>query len=262
MLKIDVLASGSKGNSTLITTTEGKKLLIDCGISARSLNASLRKKESTLNEVKAILITHEHADHVHSVAQISEAYGIPVFANAVTMSALKRKTGLKGGYYFEETHPFSLLNLEIKPFRTSHDAVYPVGYSIFDGDSKFTYATDLGYLSPSVKENLKGSDLVLIESNHDVDMLLKGPYPRLLKERILSQRGHLSNVSCAETVRELLDLGTKRFILGHLSEQNNTYELARDTTLNLLSESGAKLNLDYEYYVATQQGLEKTITTK
>lgn len=262
MLKVDVLASGSKGNSTLITTANDKKLLIDCGISARALTNALRKKETSLSEVKAILITHEHADHVHSVAQISEAYGIPVFANAITMSALKRKTGLKGGYYFEDVTPFTLLGMEIRPFRTSHDAVYPVGYSLLDGDSKFTYATDLGYFSPSVKESIKGSDLVLIESNHDVNMLLNGPYPRMLKERILSDRGHLSNASCAEAIREIMDSGTKKFILGHISEQNNTFELAHDTTLNLLSSSGATLHKDYEYFVATQQGLAETITTK
>lgn len=262
MLKIDVLASGSKGNSTLITTAEGKKLLIDCGISARALTNALRKRKVSLNDVKAILITHEHADHVHSVAQISEAYNIAVFANAVTMSALKRKTGLKGGYYFEDTNPFTLLGLEIRPFRTSHDAVYPVGYSILDGESKFTYATDLGYFSPTVRENVKGSDLVLIESNHDVDMLLKGPYPRLLKERILSQRGHLSNLNCAEAIREIMESGTKNFILGHLSEQNNTYDLARDTTLELLSKGGAKPGTDYNLIVATQQGLDESLTTK
>ena len=262
MLKIDVLASGSKGNSTLITTAGDKKLLIDCGISVRALTSALRAKNTNLAEVQAILITHEHADHVHSVAQISEAYGIPVFANAFTMSALKRKTGLKGGYYFEDTTPFTLLGLEIRPFRTSHDAVFPVGYSILDGDSKFTYATDLGYFSQTVKENVKGSDLVLIESNHDVNMLLNGPYPRPLKERILSNRGHLSNVCCAEAIREIIDKGTKKFILGHLSEQNNTYELASNTTLELLSKSGATQGKDYEYFVATQRGLDITVTTK
>ena len=262
MLKIDVLASGSKGNSTLITTGEGKKLLIDCGISARALTSALRKKNTSLSEIKAILITHEHADHVHSVAQISEAYNVPVFANSVTMSALKRKTGLKGGYFFEETSPFNIMGLEIRPFRTSHDAVYPVGYSLLDGESKFTYATDLGYFSPSVKENVKDSDVVLIESNHDVDMLLHGPYPKYLKERILSNRGHLSNHNCAEAIRDILNLGTKKFILGHLSEQNNTYALARETTLNLLEKSGATLEKDYNFFIATQQGLDETILTK
>lgn len=262
MLKVDVLASGSKGNSTLITTAEDKKLLIDCGISARALTSALMKRNLSIAQIKAILITHEHADHVHSVAQISEAYNIPVFANAVTMSALKRKTGLKGGYYFEDTTPFTLLGLEIRPFRTSHDAVYPVGYSLLDGDSKFTYATDLGYFSPTVKENVKGADLVLIESNHDVNMLLNGPYPRHLKERILSNRGHLSNLCCAEAIREMMDAGTKKFILGHLSEQNNTFELARDTTIELLSKSGATLNTDYIYHIATQQGLAETVGTK
>ncbi len=257
MLKVDVLASGSKGNCTLVTTENGKKLLIDCGISARALTNALKKRSVSLNEIKAILITHEHGDHICSCSSLSDAYHIPIFANAITMSALKRKTGLRGGYYFEETNPFTLLGLEIRPFRTSHDAVYPVGYSLADGNSKFTYATDLGYFSESVKESAKGSDLILIESNHDVDMLLNGPYPQPLKERILSSRGHLSNKSCANAVVELMDLGTKNFILGHLSEQNNTYDLALQTTLESLRALGAKQGEDFTLKVATQkEGLE------
>ena len=260
-MTVTTLASGSSGNSILVSHGD-THLLVDCGISCLRIKKALAALGLSPADLSGILITHEHADHVHSVAQISEAYNIPVFANAVTMSALKRKTGLKGGYYFEDTTPFTLLGLEIRPFRTSHDAVYPVGYSLLDGDSKFTYATDLGYFSPTVKENVKGADLVLIESNHDVNMLLNGPYPRHLKERILSNRGHLSNLCCAEAIREMMDAGTKKFILGHLSEQNNTFELARDTTIELLSKSGATLNTDYVYHIATQQGLAETIGTK
>ncbi|MBQ8177637.1 MAG: MBL fold metallo-hydrolase [Clostridia bacterium] len=261
MLKIDVLASGSKGNSILVSSGE-KRLLIDCGITIRALTKALKERSLALPDVKAVLVTHEHGDHVSSCAQLTDAYGIPVFANAVTMSALKRKTGLRGGYYYEETSPFTLCGMEIRPFRTSHDAVYPVGYSISDADSKFTYATDLGYFSSSVKEAALGSNLILIESNHDVEMLLNGPYPRYLKERILSSRGHLSNEHCAAAVRELLESGTKRFILGHLSEQNNTYDLALSTTQNLLMRSGAKQGEDYELHVATQQGLPLTLEVK
>lgn len=262
MLKIDVLASGSKGNSTMITASDGKRLLIDCGISLRALSNALKARGTSLNEIKAVLVTHEHSDHIASCAQITDAYGIPVFTNAVTMSTLKRKTGLKGGYYFDEVTPFTLCGLEIRPFRTSHDAVYPVGYSIADGDSRFTYATDLGYFAPSVKEAAKGSDLIMIESNHDVEMLLNGPYPRHLKERILSTRGHLSNENCAKAIGELMDMGTKKFILGHLSEQNNTYALAHDTTAAFLEKCGAHAEKDYFFDVATQQGLDKTICTK
>lgn len=261
MLEINVLASGSKGNSILVSSGE-KRILIDCGIPVRTLSKALKNLGLTFCDIKAVLLTHEHSDHIASCASLTQAYNIPMFANAITMSAVKRKTGLKGGYYFNETTPFTLCGMEIRPFRTSHDAVYPVGYSIMDSDSKFTYATDLGYFSTSVKDMAKGSDLILIESNHDVEMLLNGPYPKHLKERILSMRGHLSNESAAKAIRELLDEGTTRFILGHLSEHNNTYELARDTTLNLLLSSGATLGKDYECYVATQQGLEGTIKAK
>ena len=262
MLKVDVLASGSKGNCTLVTAENGKRLLIDCGISARALTHALRAREVSLNEIKAILITHEHGDHISSCSSLSDAYHIPIFTNAVTMSTLKRKTGLRGGYYFEEVTPFSLLGLEIRPFRTSHDAVYPVGYSLSDGNSKFTYATDLGYFSESVKEEAKGSDLILIESNHDVDMLLKGPYPQPLKERILSSRGHLSNKNCADAIVELMNFGTKNFILGHLSEQNNTSDLALESTLERLTKLGATEGRDFTIGVATQKEGYKTVEAK
>lgn len=246
----------------MITTESGKKLLIDCGIGIRALTRALKEKDTALSEIRAVLITHEHADHIFSVGQLSEGYDVPVFANSVTMSVLKRKTGLKGGYYFENVNPFTLMGLEIKPFRTSHDAVFPVGYSIADGNSKFTYATDLGFFSQSVKDATRDSNLVMIESNHDVNMLLNGPYPRHLKERILSTRGHLSNTNCSDAVVEIMNAGTKNFILAHLSEQNNTYELARDNTLSTLEKRGAKLGEDYNLWVATQQGLKETIIVK
>ncbi len=261
MLKIDVLASGSKGNCTMITTGE-KRILIDAGIGIRALKHALTERGTSLNDVKAVLVTHEHTDHVASCAQLSDMYGIPIFTNAVTMSALKRRTGLKGGYYFEGTKSFTLLGLEIRPFRTSHDAVCPVGYSVADGDSRFTYATDLGYFSPSVKEMTSGADLVMIESNHDVTMLLNGRYPYPLKQRILSERGHLSNKACADAVRELMNSGTRKFILGHLSEENNTYDLAYEETTELLRKAGALNGRDYELKVATQLGLTETIVTK
>ncbi len=261
MLKIDVLASGSKGNCTMITTGE-KRILIDAGIGIRALKNALTARETSFSDVKAVLVTHEHTDHVAACAQLSDMYGIPIFTNAITMSALKRRTGLKGGYYFEGTTPFTLAGLEIRPFRTSHDAVCPVGYSIADGDSRFTYATDLGYFSPSVKEIATGSDMVMIESNHDVNMLINGRYPYPLKQRILSERGHLSNKACADAVRGLLDNGTRKFILGHLSEENNTYDLAYTETTELLAQLGALNGKDYELQVATQLGLQKTMVTK
>ncbi len=261
MLKIDVLASGSKGNCTMISSGE-KRILIDAGISVRALKTALSEKGASLNEIKAVLVTHEHIDHISSCASLSDLYGIPVFTNAITMSALKRRTGLKGGYYFENTSPFTLIGLEIRPFRTSHDAVCPVGYSISDGDGRFMYATDLGYFSPSVKEMAKGVDLLMIESNHDVDMLLNGKYPYHLKERILSERGHLSNRSCAEAIREIMNFGTKKFILGHLSEENNTPDLAKNETVELLKRSGATIDKDYVLEVALKHGLTATMEVK
>ena len=166
-LEITALASGSKGNAVLITSGE-KRLLIDCGVSAARLNAALKEVGADFTEVKGILVTHEHDDHIRGIAAIAENYAIPVYANERTLNAVKRRTGMRGGYYYKEVNPFAAAGFEIRPFRISHDAVYPVGYSVSDGETRFVYATDLGYFSPTVMEAASGADVVMIESNHDV----------------------------------------------------------------------------------------------
>lgn len=257
-LEITALASGSKGNAVLITSGT-KRLLIDCGVSAARLNAALKEAGADLTEVKGILVTHEHDDHIRGIAAIAENYGIPVYANERTLNAVKRRTGMRGGYYYKEVNPFAAAGFEIRPFRISHDAVYPVGYSVSDGETRFVYATDLGYFSPTVMEAASGADVVMIESNHDVDMLIHGTYPQYLKQRILGTRGHLSNLSCAQAMIRIAETGTRKFILGHLSEQNNTYELAYDTATENMEKAGARKGEDYEMIVATQYVNAETV---
>ena len=250
-LEITALASGSKGNAVLITSGE-KRLLIDCGVSAARLNAALKEVGADFTEVKGILVTHEHDDHIRGIAAIAENYAIPVYANERTLNAVKRRTGMRGGYYYKEVNPFAAAGFEIRPFRISHDAVYPVGYSVSDGETRFVYATDLGYFSPTVMEAASGADVVMIESNHDVNMLIHGSYPQYLKQRILGTGGQLCNVSCAQAMIKIAETGTRKFILGHLSEQNNTYELAYGTATENMEKAGARKGEDYEMVIATQ----------
>lgn len=261
MIEVKVIASGSHGNSVLVTSGT-KRILIDCGMDISTMTRGITSVGASWNSVKAILVTHEHGDHIRSAVNLQENYAIPVFTNINTMTVLKRKTELKGGYYFEGTSPFTLCGMEIRPFRVSHDSIYPVGYSIADGDSRFVYATDLGFFSREVAEATRGADLVLIESNHDVDMLLKGPYPPYLKQRILSDHGHLSNVACGKAIAEIMESGTRNFILGHISEHNNTYEVARASVEEYLASVGATHGRDYTMHVATQKGLEEVVCAK
>ena len=257
-LEITALASGSKGNAVLITSGE-KRLLIDCGVSASRLAAALAEAGTDFTAVKGILVTHEHDDHIRSIAAVSENYAVPVYANERTLNAVKRRTGMRGGYYYKDVNPFAVAGFEIKPFRISHDAVYPVGYSISDGETRFVYATDLGYFSPTVMGAASGADVVMIESNHDVNMLIHGSYPQYLKQRILGTRGHLSNLSCAQAMIKIAETGTRKFILGHLSEQNNTYELAFGTAMENMEKAGAQRGRDYEMVIATQYANAETV---
>ena len=248
-ITVTPLSSSSSGNSVLVTAG-GSGILIDCGISVSKLRQGLERAGVSPSCIKGILITHEHDDHIRSAALVSENYSIPVYAEERTMIAVKKRTGLKGGFYFRGTSSFSLAGMEIRPFVTPHDAVYPVGYSVSAAGRRFVYATDIGWFSPSVTDAMSGADGVMIESNHDIDMLLNGSYPKHLKQRILSQRGHLSNASCAEAVMSIMDSGTRKFILGHLSEHNNTERLAFETTVEALGKRGAEYGKDYILKIA------------
>ena len=248
-LRVVPLSSSSAGNSVLVTGN-GRSILIDCGIPVSRLKKGLEQAGVALMDIEGIFVTHEHDDHIRSAAVVSENYAIPVYTEERTMAKLKRRTGLPGGFYFSGARPFSLAGMEIIPFPTPHDAVFPVGYTVCTATEKFTLATDIGWFSPAVTEAMRGADIVMIESNHDVDMLLNGRYPQYLKQRILSRSGHLSNASCAEAVMEIMDSGTRKFILGHLSEHNNTMTLAYEATAEAIRKRGAETGRDVVITVA------------
>lgn len=249
-ISVCALGSGSKGNSILVCSG-GHKIIIDCGFGIRELSARLMSQGATLAELDGILITHEHIDHIRAVKSAGDRHNVPVYLHERTCRALGNAAP-DNAYVFSTLNGFMLGGFEVRPFRTSHDAVYPLGYSISDGETRFVYATDLGTVNEEVLVAARKADIVMLESNYDKDMLIKGSYPYYLKQRILSDQGHLCNTECAETVRKLAEWGTKSFILGHVSQENNLREIVYQTTLTRLERDGGRLHRDFEVAVASQ----------
>jgi len=252
MIKLCTLFSGSKGNSTLITNGN-TNLLIDAGVSANRICAALRQVNLEPYELDGILITHEHRDHIGGVGTLSRKYNVPVYANHDTALEMLSVTGNISESNLREICAggrFEIRDMEIYPFSTPHDAVAPMGYTVRSGDEYTSVATDLGCLPRNLLKHLCKSETVLIEANHDVEMLKRGPYPYRLKQRILSEKGHLSNESAAHLAVQLAVWGTKKIILGHLSEQNNTPDLALSAVTAALELHGIRTGADVLVRVA------------
>lgn len=232
MAELCALYSGSTGNSYFIgSKTSG--VLVDIGRSAKQTTNILKHCEIDPLAINGILITHEHTDHVNGLRVFASKYHIPVFASVGTLSALESMGILNGSFpAYSIEGALQLGDMQISAFRTPHDCAESLGFRIRTADNKLvTLATDLGYITPEIEENLLGADLTILESNHDVGMLRTGPYPYSLKRRILSDHGHLSNTACAEMLPTLYENGTKHFILAHLSRENNTPDIARQTAI-------------------------------
>lgn len=225
-LRLCTLASGSKGNCIYVEGGQAK-ILVDAGLSMRETRARLACIGVDASEISAIIITHEHTDHIKGVGALGRAYGMPVYLTPDT-----RKAGhgwLGKGLQLREFEPgsaFDILGLRIEPFSTPHDAVDPVGLVFHAGGCKAGLATDLGYATRLVMERLKGSNLLIIESNHDPEMLMAGPYPWHLKQRVAGKEGHLSNEDSVKLLTSLLDPGLSHVVLAHLSQVNNLPEIA------------------------------------
>lgn len=253
MYKFCTLFSGSSGNSTYIgNSNEG--ILIDIGKNAKQTILALSKLNLTPDCVKAIFITHEHIDHVSGLRVFCSKYNIPVFASGGTLNALDLSGHLKGKFpVFQISDYADVGDFHIEAFHTMHDSAESMGFTIFlPNGTRTSVATDLGVVTPEVEENILGSKVVLLESNHDVNMLSNGPYPYHLKRRILSETGHLCNDAAAKTAVKLVNSGTEHIVLGHLSSENNVPELAFETVAAELKFSGASLHEDYMLTVASR----------
>ena len=256
MARICPLFSSSSGNSIYIRDDDGKGVLIDAGVSYKRLSEALIRAGGDFENLSAIFITHEHSDHIAGVSTLLKKHNIPLYATAGTIEGMIKKGAVpKGTKVYEITNETAAGDIIVKRFATSHDANEPSGYSVtLKGGKKITVCTDLGVVTNEVRQNLLGSNLVFFESNHDVEMLKRGPYPPPLKIRILSDKGHLSNISSAAELPALIKGGTTRIILGHLSKENNLPTLARLTAVNQLKLIGAKEDEDYILTVAKPEG--------
>lgn len=258
-VKLCSLASGSSGNCIYISNN-GTGFLVDAGISYKSIFQSLRNTGICTSTIKALLITHEHSDHIKSAGVVSRKLNIPIYANENTWEAMDSSLGnvkAENIRIFETGSEIEIENVIIKSFNIPHDAIEPVGFSFQMGEIKIGFATDLGYFSNEAKENLKGSDFVFLESNHDVEMLKAGSYPYFLKRRILGENGHLSNEAAGYAACELVDSGISKIMLGHLSKENNFPELAYETVKSIMNEKGIKIGQDVDLNLAPGSTISK-----
>ncbi|MGI6279465.1 MAG: MBL fold metallo-hydrolase [Acutalibacteraceae bacterium] len=252
MAKICPLFSGSTGNSTYIGTENGG-ILIDAGASAKGIEKALERAGASFEEVKAVAITHTHSDHICGLKTVLKKTGAVLVARQETVETLTELEYIPAGTKIEviDRQGIDINGICINNFITSHDCEGSCGYTfILPDGKKVAICTDLGIVTDEVRSALHKSYAVLIESNHDIEMLKKGPYPPFLKVRIMSDNGHISNSVCAGEVLRLFKNGTTRFILGHLSLKNNTPLLARSVSEAVLADIGAKNGRDYILCVA------------
>jgi phosphoribosyl 1,2-cyclic phosphodiesterase len=237
-IRFSVLSSGSTGNATVVATEENK-ILIDAGLSAKKVELLLKEKDMSAVELDAIIVTHEHSDHIKGLGAIARKYDLPIYANEKTWEELDRQIGAiaedkrcvmeTGGF-----HDFGTLRVE--SYGISHDAAEPVGYCFYHEEQKLSVATDLGYMSSKVKDQIQDSDVLVLESNHDIEMLRVGKYPWNIKRRILSDLGHLSNEAAGIGLCDVMTSRTKRVYLAHLSRDHNLMDLAKLTVNNMVED--------------------------
>lgn len=233
MFTLCSIASGSSGNCVYIGT-ETTKILVDVGLSAKRIEEGLAAIGVSPNEINAILITHEHTDHVQGLSVLQKKYKLPIYTTGLTLDAYfeKAKNGSEMRERFREVvydDCFWIGDIKVTPFEISHDAVRPVSYTFEADNKKIAMATDLGYYTEKIVDKLQCADILYLEANHDYNMLMVGPYSYSLKTRVAGDRGHLSNDTVAELICKLLHCDLKAVVLAHLSKENNFPELAYET---------------------------------
>lgn len=259
-INLCTIASGSSGNSIYIGT-KYTNILVDAGLSGISIQKGLKSINVEPSKINAIFITHEHSDHIKGAGILSRRFNIPLYATLKTWDIIEDKVGVQGNNkkIISVNTDCIIDDLCINAYRIPHDAVEPVGYTITDGKTKVSIATDIGHITNTVKKNIAGSNALVLEANHDVNMLECGGYPYYLKQRILGKLGHLSNDASGEFLSEIIDSKLKYVLLGHLSQENNFPELAFETVSSILKCK--KINLkDLDIDVAPRYECSKFIS--
>ena len=264
-MRLCSIASGSSGNCIYVGS-DCAHVLIDAGISGRRVEAGLNSLELTGRDLDGILITHEHSDHIKGLGVIARKYGIPIYATGGTVDAMVRSGSLgkiPEGIFWEirEDEPFLIKDLVVNPFTIPHDAAQPVGYRLECGEHSVGIATDLGKYNEYIIENLQNLDALLLEANHDIRMLQVRRYPYYLKQRIMGDRGHLSNENAGQLLCRLLHDNLKAVFLGHLSKENNYEELAYETVCSevTMGDNPYK-SKDFKIQVAKRDYISEIVT--
>ncbi|MBP1757586.1 MAG: metallo-beta-lactamase family protein [Firmicutes bacterium] len=251
-VKICALRSGSSGNAIFVGSGN-TRLLIDAGVSLRDIELALQEIGEQPDQLTGVLVTHEHTDHARSIGALMRRYRVPLYTNAGTFDALR---GTLGKYQdglvrlFDSNQPFTVGDLQVSGFRTSHDAAESVAFKVDTDRGSVAVCTDLGWPDPALLAQLSSSRLIFVEANYDPTMLAAGPYPQMLKRRIASDYGHLSNLDSARAILHFLSHGTDQFILSHLSKENNYPELALQTVRDHLLTHDARIDHDLQVAVA------------
>lgn len=243
-MKVQVLASGSKGNVTIVLC-EDTKLIIDIGLSYLTVKRMLEERELTFEDFQGILITHCHTDHTKGLSALIKHTNLPVIIPKEMYIDLENIVPKDRCQFIEDE--FSINDVNIELIHTSHDTNYSVGYIIEYKNKELVYVTDTGYINRKYLRKIKNKDIYIMESNHDEVMLMDGPYPRFLKERVISDKGHLSNKTTAKYLKDAVGENTKYIVLAHISEKNNTTDLAYQETEKVIE------NKNIEILVAKQE---------
>ncbi|MGQ9634974.1 MAG: MBL fold metallo-hydrolase [Bryobacteraceae bacterium] len=242
IVKICVLASGSSGNATLVAAGR-TRILVDAGLSLKELTRRLTAIGEDPGKLDAVLVSHEHSDHVSGLRVLVSRHAVPVFLTHKTAPVIDWGEVKPAVEIFQAGARFSIGDIEVSSFTVPHDAVDPVAFAFRAEGVRIGLVTDLGYLPESVKYQMQGADFLILESNHDLEMLKVGPYPWAVKQRVMSRNGHLSNDVVSEFIRQELDSCTATLVLGHISENNNHPELVRLAALKALASRGLSTRL-------------------
>ncbi len=260
MAKVVPLFSGSRGNSYFIGSS-GEGILIDAGRNCKQLEQALALNNIQISSIGGIFVTHEHIDHCSAIKVFAKRYGIKVYGSQGTLEALEEGEKLDPLIHTEViSESMAVGNMQVNRCNTSHDARESCCYQVVTADDRrAVVATDLGVMTDCVREIIKDSNFAVVESNHDVRMLKLGYYPQIIKKRILSDKGHLSNDSCAIELAEFIKSGTLRLMLGHISENNNLPDLALNTSINKLVEENMRNGIDYTLETVPSETLGKSV---